>query len=248
MEGNNNTRRSLGNQSNSKCLATNPIDQCWRCKRNWAKNRRDLVNCALGFGRHTTGGKAGKNYVVNDPSDNDLVNPKKGTLRHAVIQKEPLWITFARSMVIRLAQELIMMSDKTIDGRGAQVHITKGAGITIQYAHNIIIHNIRIHDIKVGSGGLIRDSINHYGYRTRSDGDAISLFGATNVWIDHVSMANCYDGLIDAIEGSTAITISNSHFAHQNDVMLFGASDSYSGDQVVNYYYNNRILILQESY
>ncbi|CAL9080962.1 unnamed protein product [Musa textilis] len=41
-------------------------------------------------------------------------------------------------------------------------------------------------------------------------------------------MSNCMDGLIDANEGSTAITISNSHFTRHNDVMLFGASDSYS--------------------
>ncbi|KAL7115117.1 hypothetical protein ACP275_04G164600 [Erythranthe tilingii] len=232
-EGSNSTRRGLARRGGSKCQATNPIDQCWRCQRNWERNRRKLVDCALGFGRHVTGGKAGRTYVVTNSADDDLVNPKKGTLRYGVIQKEPLWIIFARSMVIRLSQELIMTSNKTIDGRGAQIHIANGAGLTIQYVSNVVIHNIRIHDIKAGNGGLIRDSVNHYGYRSRSDGDAISMFGATNVWIDHVSLSKCVDGLIDAIEGSTAITISNSHFTHHNDVMLFGASDSYSGDQVM---------------
>ncbi|KAG8388669.1 hypothetical protein BUALT_Bualt02G0149400 [Buddleja alternifolia] len=232
MEGSKSTRRGL-QKYNGTCMATNPIDQCWRCRKNWAKNRRKLVNCVLGFGRHVTGGKAGRTYVVTDPSDNDLVNPKPGTLRHAVIQPEPLWIIFARDMVIRLSQELIMTSNKTIDGRGAQVHITDGAGFTLQYISNVIIHNIRIHDIKVGNGGLVRDSITHYGYRSRSDGDGISLFGATNIWIDHVSLSKCYDGLIDAIEASTAITISNCHFANHNEVMLFGASDSYSDDKIM---------------
>jgi len=33
--------------------------------------------------------------------------------------------------------------------------------------------------------------------------------------------------------GSTAITISNCHFTHHNEAMLFGASDSYSGDQIM---------------
>ena len=232
MEGMNSTRRILS-KYHGKCLATNPIDQCWRCKKNWAKNRRKLADCALGFGGHVTGGKAGRTYVVTDPSDNDLVNPKKGTLRHAVIQTEPLWIIFNRNMVIRLSQELIMTSNKTIDGRGAQIHIAKGAGITIQYVSNIIIHNIRIHDINVGSGGMIRDSIGHYGFRGKSDGDGISMFGATNIWIDHVSLSKCYDGLIDAVQASTAITISNCHFAHHNDVLLFGASDSYSADKIM---------------
>lgn len=59
----------------------------------------------------------------------DYVCNTIGTLRHAVIQKEPLWIIFDRGMTIRLHQELIMQSDKTIDARGANVHIAGGAGI-----------------------------------------------------------------------------------------------------------------------
>ncbi|KAL6549296.1 hypothetical protein OROHE_008413 [Orobanche hederae] len=232
MEGNDSSRRVLTANNNGACQATNPIDQCWRCQKNWAQSRRKLADCALGFGHHVTGGKIGRMYVVTNPADDDLVNPKQGTLRHAVIQREPLWIIFARDMVIRLSQELIMTSNKTIDGRGAQVHITGGAGLTLQYISNVIIHNIRIHDIKSGNGGIIRDSVNHYGYRSRSDGDGISLFGATNIWIDHVSLSKCTDGLIDAIEASTAITISNCHFAQHNEVMLFGASDSYSDDEI----------------
>lgn len=200
-------------------MATNPIDQCWRCDKNWAQNRMKLADCALGFGRHATGGKGGKIYVVTDPSDNDEINPKPGTLRHAVIQPEPLWIIFAHDMVIRLSEELIMTSNKTIDGRGARVHIANGAGFTLQFISNVIIHSLRIHDIKAGNGGLIRDSIDHYGYRTRSDGDGISIFGGTNIWIDHISMSNCEDGLIDVIQASTAITISNCHFTNHNEVI-----------------------------
>lgn len=112
-----------------------------------------------------------------------------------------------------------MQGDKTIDGRGANVMIANGAGITIQFVKNVIIHNIRIRNIMVGSGGLVRDAVDHLGIRTRSDGDGISIFGSSNVWIDHVSMAKCMDGLVDAIEGSTAITISNSHFTDHNEVL-----------------------------
>ncbi|KAF8390257.1 hypothetical protein HHK36_024782 [Tetracentron sinense] len=263
-QGSNSTRRSLGKYK-GPCLATNPIDRCWRCHSNWARNRKRLANCVLGFGRKTVGGKYGKFYVVTDASDNDLVNPKPGTLRHAVIQPQPLWIIFARSMVIRLNEELIMTSHKTIDGRGASVHIAYGAGITIQFVRNVIIHGLHIHDIHAGSGGIIRDSLLHFGYRTASDGDGISIFGSSNVWIDHISMSNCKDGLIDVIQGSTAITISNNHFTHHNEVtrtmlmkkiyrsiglecdececddngdgmvqvMLFGASDSFLGDKIM---------------
>ncbi|KAG5536696.1 hypothetical protein RHGRI_024201 [Rhododendron griersonianum] len=231
-EGDNSTRREL-RRYKGPCIATNPIDRCWRCRKNWEHHRMKLADCALGFGRHTTGGKGGKIYVVTDPSDNDLVNPKPGTLRFAVIQPEPLWIIFARSMVIRLSEELIFTSDKTIDGRGANVHITGGAGFTLQFVRNIIIHGLRIHGIKAGNGGMIRDSVSHYGYRSKSDGDGISIFGSAHIWIDHVSMLNCDDGLIDAVEGSTAITISNCHFTNHNEVMLFGASDLYSGDSIM---------------
>ena len=226
----NSTRRMLKKQKGGPCGATNPIDQCWRCDRNWERNRKKLADCALGFGRGTTGGKDGPIYVVTDPTD-DVLNPSRGTLRHAVIQNRPLWITFARGMIIRLKEELLMTSNKTIDGRGANVHIAYGAGITIQFAKNVIIHNIHIHNIFPSKGGKIKDGENHLGLRTRSDGDGISLFGATNVWLDHLSVYKCSDGIIDAIQGSTAITISNCHFTDHNDVMLFGASDSYSADE-----------------
>ncbi|XP_073060351.1 probable pectate lyase P59 [Primulina eburnea] len=231
---NNSTRRHLGKSSYSgPCQATNPIDRCWRCQPNWASNRFRLADCGLGFGYKAKGGKNGKIYVVTDSSDDNVLNPKPGTLRYAVIQKEPLWIIFERDMIIRLSQELIMESNKTIDARGARVHIANGAGITIQYVSNVIIHGLRIHDIVQGSGGLVRDSVDHFGLRTRSDGDGISIFGAQDIWIDHVSMTNCYDGLIDAIMGSTGITISNGHFTDHNEAMLFGASDSHSQDAIM---------------
>ncbi|XP_057953943.1 pectate lyase [Malania oleifera] len=228
-DGSNSTRRNLRKYRGS-CRATNPIDRCWRCDPNWAQNRKKLADCVLGFGHKTVGGKYGKYYIVTDPSDDDMVDPKPGTLRHAVIQKKPLWIVFARSMVIKLKEELIMQGHKTIDGRGAKVHIAFGAGITVQFVEHVIIHGLHIHDVVQGQGGNIRDSVDHIGYRTSSDGDGISIFGSSNVWIDHISMSNCNDGLIDAIQGSTAITVSNCHFTKHNEVMLFGASDSYEGD------------------
>ncbi|OMO58717.1 Pectate lyase/Amb allergen [Corchorus capsularis] len=202
------TRRSLRGRKRrgGPCVATNPIDACWRCNPNWEQNRFRLADCALGFARGTTGGKNGPFYLVTDSSDDDVVNPKPGTLRHAVIQTGPLWIIFARSMVIKLNQELIMTSDKTIDGRGANVHIAYGAGITIQFIRNVIIHNLHIHDIVKASGGMMRNSVDHFGFRTGSDGDGISLFGATNVWLDHLS--------IDAssIDEKMQITIAFTHF------------------------------------
>ncbi|CAL5059477.1 unnamed protein product [Urochloa decumbens] len=215
------------------CRATNPIDKCWRCRKDWATDRQRLARCARGFGRGATGGLGGPIYVVTDPTDADVVNPRPGTLRFGAIQTGPLWITFAKPMIIELSQELLVSSDKTIDGRGAQVHIANGGGITVQFARNVIIHGLHVHDVKHTMGGVMRDSPTHLGSRTKADGDGISLFGATDVWIDHISMSNCEDGLIDVVQSSTGITISNCHFTNHNDVMLFGASDSYPQDQVM---------------
>ncbi|KAK1318690.1 hypothetical protein QJS10_CPB04g01639 [Acorus calamus] len=136
-------RRSLAYLS---CGTGNPIDDCWRCDPDWATNRQRLADCGIGFGKNALGGKGGALYVVTDPGNDDPVTPKPGTLRYAVIRDEPLWIVFARDMVIKLKEELIMNSHKTLDGRGVSVHIAGGPCITIQYVHNIIIHGLNIHD------------------------------------------------------------------------------------------------------
>ncbi|XP_026417638.1 probable pectate lyase 8 [Papaver somniferum] len=224
-------RRKLGGYFS--CGSGNPIDDCWRCDKDWHKNRKRLADCGIGFGRNAIGGREGRYYVVTDPSDHDAVNPRPGTLRHAVIQDRPLWIVFKRDMVITLKQELIMNSFKTIDGRGVNVHIANGACITIQYITNVIIHGIHIHDCKPTGNALVRDSPSHYGYRSMADGDGISIFGSSHIWVDHNSLSNCADGLIDAIMASTAITISNNYFTHHDEVMLLGHADSYTRDKVM---------------
>ena len=195
----------------------NVIDSCWRTKPNWASNRQALADCAIGFGKDATGGKYGAIYRVKDPSD-DPVNPKPGTLRYGAIQTEPLWIIFDKDMVIRLKNELIMNSYKTIDGRGAKVEITDGPCITIQGVSHVIINGISIHDCKPAKPGLVRSTPDHVGHRLGSDGDAISIFDSSNIWIDHCFLARSTDGLIDVIHASTAIAISNNYFTQHDKV------------------------------
>lgn len=188
------------------CGTGNPIDDCWRCVPDWHHNRKRLADCGIGFGRNSIGGRDGGFYVVTDSSDDDLDNPRPGTLRYAVIQDRPLWIVFKHDMVIRLKKGLIMKSYKTIDGRGVNVHIAHGGCITIHFATNIIIHGLHIHDCKPTEN---------------ADGDAISISGSSHIWVDHNSLSNCTDGLVDAVLGSTAITISNNYFTDHNEVHLF---------------------------
>ncbi|CAI0442566.1 unnamed protein product, partial [Linum tenue] len=209
-------RLLLSTQEKDLCQTGNPIDDCWRCDPNWAQNRQRLADCGIGFGRGALGGRGGQIYVVTDSSDHDPANPTPGTLRYGAIQDAPLWIVFASDMTIKLKHELMFNSYKTVDGRGASVHITGNGCLTLQYVSHVIIHNIRIFNCKP--------------YRGRSDGDGISLFGAQNVWIDHCTLSSCTDGLIDAIMGSTGITISNNYFSHHNEVMLMGHDDKYALD------------------
>lgn len=96
---------------------------------------------------------------------------------------------------------------------------------------NVIIHGIHIHDCKQGGNAMVRSSPQHYGWRTISDGDGVSIFGGSHVWVDHCSLSKCVDGLIDAIMGSTAITISNNYMTQHDKVMLLGHSDSYVQDK-----------------
>ncbi|KAF2292645.1 hypothetical protein GH714_026281 [Hevea brasiliensis] len=70
------------------CVTGNPIDDCWRCDPNWQRNRKRLAACGIGFGRNAIGGRNGRYYIVTDPRDDDPVNPKPGTLRHAVISRK----------------------------------------------------------------------------------------------------------------------------------------------------------------
>ncbi|CAI9300788.1 unnamed protein product [Lactuca saligna] len=173
-------RRKLGFLS---CGTGNPIDDCWRCDRNWQRHRKRLADCAIGFGRNAIGGRDGR--------------------------------------------------FKTIDARGVNVHIANGGCITIQYITNVIIHGLHIHDCKPTGNAMVRSSPSHYGWRTMADGDGISIFGSSHIWIDHNSLSNCADGLVDAIMGSTAITVSNNYFTHHNEVMLLGHSDTYDRDKIM---------------
>jgi pectate lyase len=68
---------------------------------------------------------------------------------------------------------------------------------------------------------MVRSSETHFGWRTMADGDAVSIFGSSHIWVDHNSLSHCADGLVDAVMGSTAITISNNHFTHHNEVLSF---------------------------
>ncbi|XP_047339681.1 putative pectate lyase 2 [Impatiens glandulifera] len=208
----------------------NLIDSCWRSDPHWESNRQALADCVVGFGNGAIGGKNGEIYVVTDPSD-DASNPKPGTLRYGVTRSEPLWIIFKHDMSLVLENELLVNSFKTIDGRGAKVVISNGPCITIPSVSHVIIHGISVHDCKPSKPGRVMSNPYHVGEREGSDGDSISIFSSTDVWIDHCYLARATDGLLDVTHSSTRVTISNNYFTQHDKVMLLGHRDGYTEDE-----------------
>ncbi|TVU42378.1 hypothetical protein EJB05_08780, partial [Eragrostis curvula] len=211
----------------------NIIDRCWRRQPNWAANRQRLAVCSVGFA-----GKMGQNrgpgvvpYTVTDPGD-DPVRPRPGTLRYgATVLAGKVWITFQRSMHIRLAQPLFVKSFTAIDGRGADVHVAGGAGIVLDRVTDVIVHGLHVHGIRAQPAGPVAVPGGGVEPKAGADGDAIRLVASSKVWIDHNTLSRCEDGLVDVTVGSTDVTISNNWFLDHDKVMLLGHDDGHADDR-----------------
>ncbi|MEM0027418.1 MAG: hypothetical protein QXT53_05300 [Ignisphaera sp.] len=184
---------------------------------------RDLLAEREGYARNATGGLNGYIYFVTSLED-DPNNPQPGTLRHALTQPEPLWIFFLVNGTIVLKDRISVTSDKTIDGRGAQITITtrfggsaRGQALRIYDARNIIIVNIRF------------DSTDTQNI------DAIEIRRSTNIWIHHCDFTNWSDGTVDLAEalstGTSNITISWSRFWNHVKVTLIGNTATRTTDR-----------------
>ncbi|KAL5571060.1 hypothetical protein UlMin_020657 [Ulmus minor] len=197
----------------------NAIDRCWRENPNWRRNRQQLARCAVGYSGKMSNIRRGiVRYKVTDPSDNP-VKPKPGTLRYgATMIKGKVWITFQRDMHIRLEKPLLNSSFTTIDGNGVSVSIAGNACLRVFKANNVIIHGLRIHHCRAQLASLVM-------------GPHGRIVNIGQVWIDHNTLYQCQDGILDVTRGSTDITVSNNWFRDQDKVMLLGHSDGYLRDK-----------------
>lgn len=100
-------------------------------------------------------------------------------------------------------------SDTTIIGAdGAEI---TGGGLDIDGVSNVIVQNIAF------SGW---------------DDDAINIQeGSTNIWIDHNSFTDGYDGAVDTKRESDFVTISWNHFFDHEKTSLVGHSDGHTEDE-----------------
>ncbi|XXG39514.1 hypothetical protein AAC387_Pa01g0455 [Persea americana] len=211
----------------------NVIDRCWRRRPNWARNRPLLAMCSVGFAGKMTNnvGRGVRHYTVTDPSD-DPINPRPGTLRYgATLIEGKVWIRFHMSMRINLQKPLFISSFTAIDGRGVNVHVANGACLVLYEVTNVIVHGLHIHHCQRPSPGKVITPGANILDLGRFDVDAIAVIGSSKVWIDHNTLYQCKDGLVDVTQGSTDVTISNNWFKDQDKVMLLGHDDGYVKDR-----------------
>ncbi|KAI3831196.1 hypothetical protein MKX03_033982 [Papaver bracteatum] len=217
----------------SPSFAMNVIDKCWRTNPNWRSDRQQLGRCSVGFAGKMTNniGRGVTHYRVTDPSD-DPINPRYGTLRYGTSKlRGKVWITFQRNMHIKLQKSLLVGSFTTIDGRGVDVHIAGGGCFLLQGVHDVIIHGLRFHQCRAQTRGLVLGPGSKIVNLGPVDGDAIRMVSSWKIWIDHNTLSQCQDGLIDVTRGSTDITISNNWFRDHNKVMLLGHDDGFTQDR-----------------
>lgn len=165
-----------------------------------------LLGELVGFGQGTSGGAGGPLVEVTTLDDTG-----PGSLREAATREGPAWIRFTLSGVIDLSSEILLTSDKTIDGRGADITVT-GGGLFVQGGPgNVIINNIKIRD---------------------TPNDLIRFFdGGSQMWVHHCDLSNGGDGAFDATDGTSNITVSYTHIFDHDKAMLVGAgSDDGDGE------------------
>ncbi len=172
----------------------------------------DLLKHRLGFARHVTGG-AGGELVVLDRLDFNL-------LKQALAGDEPRWIRFKPGLkgAIELKGHLYIGSNKTLDGRGADITLTSpddcdevrfwGLGEDwnpVKSRRNLIVHDIKI--IRVGNGN--------------NCGQGLGLaFNAEDVWVDHVTFSHNGDESLSLGKGATDVTVSWCKFIDTDKALL----------------------------
>lgn len=173
----------------------------------------------------TTGGKGGATVTVASlPEFTAAVGKKDDTTKKVIYIKG----TITGSAKVNIG------SNKSIVGLDSSAGF-EGVGLYIDKSSNVIIQNIKSSKVLA------------------SNGDAIGIQAATNVWVDHVDVSSdldhdkdYYDGLLDVSHASEWVTISNSYIHDHYKTSLVGHSDNNGAEDTghlhvtyANNYWNN---------
>jgi pectate lyase len=166
----------------------------------------DLMSEREGFGRNVSGGGSSSVTWVSNLNDSG-----PGSLRSAAQSSGARQIQFKVSGTILLRSPIRVASNKTIDGRGANVTIS-GWGLYLNKVSNVIVT------------GLTFD---------QGKDDAIQIKDSSSrIWIHRNTLRNFDDGLIDITRASTDVTVSWNRFEKHDKTMLISADPSHGqGDR-----------------
>jgi pectate lyase len=178
------------------------------------------------WGRNGTTGGAGGPTIEVDTTAEFLA---------AIAQAGPLNICVRGTITLPATPQMHQVtSNKSIIGIGSTALITGGGlniGIAVDNAitsppanavNNVIIRNLSFRN-------ATDDSIN------------VQMF-SHHIWLDHLDMAQGYDGLLDIKRGSSYVTVSWVHTHHHAKNMLLGRDDADTAQDVgrlkVSYHHN----------
>ena len=157
---------------------------------------REACAWVQGGGAAATGGKGGLVYIVNtlaDTIDAASGKPLTGTLRYAVEQAGTRMVLFQVAGTIHLQKELdIRHGDLTIAGQSAPGDgiCIAGYPVCVKGASNVIIRFLRF----------------RMGDEAKVEGDALSVYDAQKVVIDHCSFSWSTDECVSCY-GNTDFTL-----------------------------------------
>ncbi|WP_180127631.1 polysaccharide lyase family 1 protein [Rhodoferax sp. BLA1] len=157
----------------------------------------------------------------------------------------PLEEARQRSVARQAARVTIRVpSNTTLLGVGHDAGLEHGM-LLLSKVDNVILRNIHFSDAYDHFPAWDPQDNAHGEWN--SEYDAVSLRGATHVWVDHCSFSDGdrpdhtartalgrpmqhHDGLLDITQQSNFVTVSYNHFKEHDKTNLVGASDSYQLD------------------
>ncbi len=162
---------------------------------------------ALGFGSEVRGGAGGQSLVVTR-LDDDVKNPREGSLRWALAQPGPRVVTFAVCGDIRLKDRLIVREPfLTLDGGTAPALgvCLRGGSLEITGTHDVIIKNIRV---RLGDEAVLRRNKEQHLKRPKNSNglDCINISKSRDVLIDHCSLSWSCDEIVSVVH-SREVTV-----------------------------------------